>query len=116
MPELSCVFRFRVIDWPAKRRDTIETGYVLDREALQWPLTLRNWHPGDRFRPCGHRSEHKLKRLLSKKRVSGREREGWPVVTSRGALVWARGFPVAAELAANERTRFGVVITEEPIS
>ena len=116
VPELSCVFRFRVIDWPAKRRDTIEAGYVLDRDALQSPLTLRNWRPGDQFRPCGHRSEHKLKRLLSKKRVSGREREGWPVVTSRGALVWARGFPVAAELAANEKTRFGVVITEEPIS
>jgi tRNA(Ile)-lysidine synthase len=116
VPELSCVFRFRVIDWPAKRRDTIETGFVLDRDALQWPLTLRNWLPGDRFRPCGHRSEHKLKRLLSKKRVSGQEREGWPVITSRGALVWARGFPVAAELAANEKTRFGVVITEEPIS
>src|SRR5258705_520469 len=116
VPELSCVFRFRVIDWPAKRRDTIETGEVLDREALQSPLTLRNWHPGDRFRPCGHRSEHKLKRLLSKKRVSGREREGWPVVTSGGALVWTRGFPVAAGLAANEKTRLGVVITEEPIS
>jgi tRNA(Ile)-lysidine synthase len=116
VPELSCVFRFRVIDWPAKRRDTIETGSVLDRDALQTPLALRNWHPGDRFRPCGHRSEHKLKRLLSKKSVSGREREGWPVVTSRGALVWARGFPVAAEFAANEKTRFGVVITEESIS
>jgi tRNA(Ile)-lysidine synthase len=114
--ELSCVFRFRVIDWPAKRRDTIEAGYVLDREALQWPLVLRNWQAGDRFRPWGHRSEHKLKRLLSKKRVSGREREGWPVVISRGTLVWVRGFPVAAELAANEKTRFGVVITEEPIS
>jgi tRNA(Ile)-lysidine synthase len=116
VPELSCVFRFRVIDWPAKRRDTIEKGYVLDRDALQWPLTLRNWHPGDRFRPCGRRSEHKLKRLLSKKRVSGQEREGWPVVISGGTLVWSRGFPVAAELAANEKTRFGVVITEEPIS
>jgi tRNA(Ile)-lysidine synthase len=116
VPELSCVFRFRVIDWPAKRRDTIETGYVLDRDALQTPLTLRNWRPGDRFRPCGHRSEHKLKRLLSKKRVSGREREGWPVITSGGALVWTRGFPVAAELAANDNTRFGVVITEEPVS
>jgi tRNA(Ile)-lysidine synthase len=116
VPELSCVFRFRVIDWPAQRRDTIETGFVLDRDALHWPLTLRNWHPGDRLRPYGHRSEHKLKRLLSKKRVSGREREGWPVVTSGGTLVWARGFPVAAELAANKNTRFGLLITEEPVS
>jgi tRNA(Ile)-lysidine synthase len=116
VPELGCVFRFRVIDWPAKRRDTIGTGFVLDCDALQSPLTLRNWRPGDRFRPCGHRSEHKLKRLLSKKRVSGQEREGWPVLTSRGELVWVRGFPVAAEFAATEKTRLGLVIAEEATS
>jgi tRNA(Ile)-lysidine synthase len=116
VPELSCVFRFRVIDWPAKRGDTIEKGYVLDRDALQSPLVLRNWRPGDKLRPCGHRSAHKLKRLLNEKRVSRWEREGWPVLTSGGALVWARGFPVAAEFAAGEQTRRGTVVTEEAIS
>jgi tRNA(Ile)-lysidine synthase len=116
MPEMSCVLRFRVIDWPAKRGDTIDTGFVLDCDALQSPLMLRNWRPGDKFRPCGHRNEHKLKRLLSKKRVSRWEREGWPVVTSGQTLVWARGFPVAAEFAATEKTRAALVITEELIS
>ncbi|HXN51241.1 MAG TPA: tRNA lysidine(34) synthetase TilS [Candidatus Acidoferrum sp.] len=114
--ELGCVFRFRVIDWPAKRGDTIEKGFVLDRDALQSPLVLRNWRPGDKLRPCGHRSEHKLKRLLSKKRMSRWEREGWPVLTSRGVLVWARGFAVATEFAAGEKTRAGIVISEEAIS
>jgi tRNA(Ile)-lysidine synthase len=116
VPELSCVFRFRVIDWPAKRGDTIEKGYVLDRDALQSPLVLRNWRPGDKLRPCGHRSAHKLKRLLNEKRVSRWEREGWPVLTSGEALVWTRGFPVAAEFAAGEQTRRGMVVTEEAIS
>ena len=115
VPELGCVFRFRVIDWPAKRGDTIGRGFVLDREALRFPLVLRNWHPGDKLRPCGHRSAHKLKRLLSKMRVSRWEREGWPVVTSCDALVWARGLPVAAEFAAGEKTRMAMVITEEAI-
>ncbi len=115
-PEISCVFRFRVIDWPAKRGDTIETGFVLDCDALQSPLKLRNWRPGDKFRLLGHRSEHKLKRLLSKRRVSRWEREVWPVLTSGGTLVWTRGFPVAAEFAATEKTRTGLVITEEAIS
>jgi tRNA(Ile)-lysidine synthase len=116
VPELGCVFRFRVIDWPAKRGDTIEKGFVLDRDALRSPLVLRNWRPGDKLRPCGHRSAHKLKRLLNQKRVSRWEREGWPVLTSGGVLAWARGFPAAAEFVASEKTRSGVVISEEAIS
>jgi len=116
VPELGCVFRFRVIDWPPKRGDTIEREFVLDRDALQSPLVLRNWRAGDKLRPCGHRSAHKLKRLLNEKRVSRWEREGWPVLTSGGALAWARGFPVAAEFAASEKTRSGVMIIEEAIS
>ena len=116
VPELGCVFRFRVIDWPAKRGDTIEKEFVLDRDALQSPLVLRSWRAGDKLRPNGHRSAHKLKRLLNQKRVSRWEREGWPVLTSGGALAWARGFPAAAEFAAGQKTRSGVVITEEAIS
>jgi tRNA(Ile)-lysidine synthase len=116
VPELGCVFRFRVIDWPAKRGDTIEREFVLDCEALRPPLVLRSWRAGDKLRPCGHRSAHKLKRLLNQKRVSRWERDGWPVLTSGGALAWARGFPAAAEFAASEKTRSGVVITEEAIS
>ncbi len=106
----------RLIDWPAKRGDTIDKGFVLDCDALQSPLVLRNWRPGDKLRPCGHRSAHKLKRLLNQKRVSRWEREGWPVLTSGGVLAWARGFPAAAEFVASEKTRSGVVITEEAIS
>ncbi len=63
--ELGCVFRFRVIDWPAKRGDTIDKGFVLDCDALQSPLVLRNWRPGDKLRPCGHRSAHKGARRLA---------------------------------------------------
>jgi tRNA(Ile)-lysidine synthase len=111
--ELRCVFRLRVIDWPSKRVETIKDGAVLDRYRLRFPLVMRNWRPGDRMRPLGHRSAHKLKRLLNEKRVSRWERDGWPVLTSGGVLAWARGFPVAAEFAVDERTRAGMVIAEE---
>jgi tRNA(Ile)-lysidine synthase len=116
VPCLACVFRFRKIDWPAKRGETSVTGTMLDQQTLRHPLLLRNWRPGDRLHPLGHRKAHKLKRLLNEKRVSRWEREGWPVLTSAGVLVWARGFPVAAEFAANERTRTGILIAEEKIS
>jgi tRNA(Ile)-lysidine synthase len=113
VPQAHCVFRFRVIDWPANRGETRTSGTVLDRDRLHGPLVLRNWRPGDRLQPTGHQKAHKLKRLLNEKRVSRWEREGWPVVTSAGRLVWARGFPVAAEFAASESTRRAVAIDEE---
>jgi tRNA(Ile)-lysidine synthase len=113
IPELGCVFRLREIDWPQQRGETIQRGAVLDRDRLLSPLVLRSWRPGDTLHPLGRQHAHKLKRLLSEKRVSRWERECWPVLTSGGVLVWARGFPVASEFAANERTRAGIVIAEE---
>ncbi len=115
VPELGCVFRLTVIDWPSKRGETIKDGAVLDRDRLRSPLVLRNWRPGDRLRPVGHRNASKLKRLLNEKRVSRWERDGWPVLASGGVLVWARGFHVAAEFAADEKTRAGIVIAEEQL-
>jgi len=114
--ELGCVFRLKVIDWPAKRGETTKSEWVLDRDALRSPVVLRNWRPGDRFQPLGHRNAHKLKRLLNREHVGRREREGWPVLTSGGIVAWVRGFPVAAGFAAGQETRAGIVITEEAIS
>jgi tRNA(Ile)-lysidine synthase len=111
--EMGCAFRFTVIDWPSKRGETSNIGAVVDRDRLRFPLVLRNWRPGDKLQPAGHRSAHKLKRLLNEKRISRWEREGWPVLLSCGTVFWARGFPVASEFAAGERTRAGIVIAEE---
>ena len=111
--QAQCVFRLRVIDWPAKRGETSELGAVLDRDRLRLPLVLRNWRFGDKLQPAGHQKAHKLKRLLNEKRVSRWARDGWPVLTSGGVLVWARGFPVATGFGANEGTRTGILIAEE---
>ncbi len=113
VPEVQCVFRLRVIDWPGKRVDTKESGAVLDRDRVRWPLVLRNWRFGDKLQPAGHQKAHRLKRLLNEKHISRWERDGWPVLASDGMLVWARGFPVAADFAASDGTRTGILITEE---
>ena len=115
VPELGCVFRFRVIDWPSEGEENNKREMVLDRERLRSPLVLRNWRPGDRFRPSGHQNPRKLKRLLNEKHISRWEREGWPVLTSGGVLVWARGVAVASDFAAGARTRSGIVIAEEKL-
>ncbi|GAC1628907.1 MAG: tRNA lysidine(34) synthetase TilS [Candidatus Acidiferrum sp.] len=115
IPELGCAFRLTVIDWPAQRRETIDTGAVLDRDRLRTPLVLRSWRPGDALRSEGRGTARKLKRLLNDKHISRWEKAGWPVLTSGGVLAWARGFPVAAEFAIEGRTRAGIVIAEEQL-
>jgi len=113
--EIGCVIRLRVIDWPSQRGETSSDRAVLDCDQLRFPLVLRNWRPGDRLRPLGHRNAHKLKSLLNEKHISRWERVGWPVLLSGDTLVWARGLPVAAEYAISERTRTGMVIAEEKL-
>ena len=62
-------------------------------------LTIRNWQPGDRFRPAHTGSEEKLKRLFSEKHIPADQRPLWPVVLSGSQIVWVRGFPVAHDFA-----------------
>ncbi len=113
--ELGSLVRLKVIDWPLPGGQTNYRNAVVDRDRLRAPLVLRNWRPGDAFRPLGRGSARKLKRLLLEKRVGLRARAGWPVLTSGGKLVWARGLPVAAEFAPQEGTRTGVEISEEAL-
>ena len=114
VPELGRCFRLKLIDWPARARDTNSTAEVaLDADRLRNPLVLRNWRPGDAYRPRGRGREQKLKKLFLDGRIAVRERARWPVLTSAGKLVWARGMPPAEEFAARAETRTGLLIAEE---
>jgi tRNA(Ile)-lysidine synthase len=115
VPEIRRQFTLKVIDWPSGSRETSRGREALDLDRLDWPLILRNWRPGDCYRPHRRRRVRKLKRMLLESRVPKRDRTGWPVLTSAGALVWALGFPVADEFAAGADTRAGVVIAEEQV-
>jgi len=115
VPEIGRRFCLKVIDWPGQARETITRLEAIDGELLRSPLMLRNWRPGDSLRPQGRRRPCKLKQFLREGRIAVRERQGWPVLTSAGALVWARGLPVAAEFSPGENTRTGVLITEETL-
>jgi tRNA(Ile)-lysidine synthase len=115
VPELGCAFRFTAIDWVDERGDTSKTGDVLDRERLKFPLTLRNWRHGDRFRARGHASPHKLKRIFNARRIDRWRRNGWPVLASDGTVVWCKEFGAAADVAASASTKTGFRIAEEKL-
>jgi len=113
IPELGSCFRLKVIDWPVAQRDTKRDGEALDADLLRTPLILRNWRPGDAYRPRGRRQPRKLKQMFLAGRVPSRERARWPVLECGGRVVWARGMPPAEEFCAREGTQVGVVIEED---
>jgi tRNA(Ile)-lysidine synthase len=112
IPELGKCFRLKVIDWPVTESDTKRDASALDADLLRSPLILRNWRPGDAYRPRGSRHELKLKSMFLAGRVPSGERTAWPVLESGGRVIWAQGMPAAEDFRAGENTRTGVVIEE----
>ena len=112
IPELGKCFRLKVIDWPVTESDTSKDANALDADLLRSPLILRNWRPGDAYRPHGRRHERKLKSMFLAGRVPSGERAVWPVLESDGRVIWAHGMPAAEDFRAKENTRAGVVIEE----
>jgi tRNA(Ile)-lysidine synthase len=84
----------------------------LDGDRLRGGLAVRNWRPGDRYRPLGHARPVSCKALFQKHKVPSWERQYWPIVVDGETLVWARLFGPAFEYAANSLTRRVFTITE----
>ncbi|MDE3168958.1 MAG: tRNA lysidine(34) synthetase TilS [Acidobacteriota bacterium] len=113
VPELHARFRLKVIDWTCLERETRGGCGVLDAALLRMPLILRNWRPGDAYRPRGRRQIHKLKHMFAEGRIPVRDRAGWPILESAGRVAWARGMAPAAEFCAGDGTAAALVIEEE---
>jgi tRNA(Ile)-lysidine synthase len=112
VPELDTAICLKVIDWSNRERDTKRETVALDADLMEFPLVLRNWRPGDAYRPKGRRDERKLKQLLLASRVPASDRAGWPVLESSGRIVWALKMPPSADFLASPATRVGLVIED----
>jgi tRNA(Ile)-lysidine synthase len=84
----------------------------LDGDRLPGGLAVRNWRPGDRYRPLGHARPVSCKTLFQKHKVPSWDRPHWPMIASGDTIVWVRLFGPAAEYAANPLTRRVLTITE----
>ena len=103
----------KVVDWPSVQSDTSTLAEALDADLLHPPFLLRNWQPGDFYRPRGRQGARKVKFLFRERHIAASERRAWPVFTSGGRLAWVAGLPVAEEFAACRKTKVGLLISEE---
>ena len=87
-------------------------GTELDWGRISCGLRIRNWRPGDRYRPVRHTGETKIKSLFQEARIPLWERRGWPVLTCGDSIVWSRQFGAAADYAASGETECGLRVRE----
>lgn len=84
----------------------------LDWNRLSGSLELRNWRPGDQYRPVGRSREEKIKFLFQEARVPLWERRHWPIITDGEAIIWARRFGPAFNYAADAASQAILKISE----
>ena len=77
-----------------------EGACCLDWDRVSGPLEVRNWRPGDQYRPAGHLGDEKMKILFQRERIPLWERRSWPIITNHDQIVWARRFGPAFHAAA----------------
>jgi tRNA(Ile)-lysidine synthase len=84
----------------------------LDWDRISGTLEVRNWRPGDQYRPVGHSGEEKIKLLFQQARIPLWERRSWPVITNQDQIIWARRFGPAADRVATFESRVVLKVQE----
>jgi tRNA(Ile)-lysidine synthase len=77
--------------------DTVETSEIACEAVVRLrAVTLRNWRPGDKYRPSGHGNVEKLKAMFQECRVPLWDRATWPIISIGEEIIWSRKFGPAA--------------------
>jgi tRNA(Ile)-lysidine synthase len=81
----------------------------LDADCLSFPLQVRTRQAGDRFRPLGMQGHSlKLSDFWINARLPRQARSGWPLVCSKGEIVWIPGYRPAETCRIRQDTHRAV--------
>jgi tRNA(Ile)-lysidine synthase len=113
VPALGVTFRFKIVEPQGVPKEYNQVmSSAMDLQKLPHRLLLRNWRAGDQFLPLGSRKLRKLKELFRQRKIPRSQRKLWPVLECGEQIVWVRGFPPAALVAASPESRAILLIEE----
>jgi tRNA(Ile)-lysidine synthase len=109
IPELGKVFRAEIIEavMDAANEGGSDRVFV-DAGSIGPYVRIRNWNPGDYYRPVGLPGG-KLKKLFQRARIPRGHRSRWPVIVAESTIVWVASFPVSREFVPREHSQKKVV-------
>lgn len=76
-----------------------------DADKLTFPLIIRPWAPGDRFRPLGMHGTKLVSNLLNDLKRTRTERDRTAVLLSEGQIAWVIGQRIAHEYRVTDETQ-----------
>jgi tRNA(Ile)-lysidine synthase len=106
VPELGRVFRATCLKVPAGAV-ALSVGserVLVDGDGLGACVKIRNWKPGDYYKPAGWPAG-KVKKLFQRARVPRSQRGRWPVFVSDSTIIWVTSFPVSREFTPSTCTK-----------
>jgi tRNA(Ile)-lysidine synthase len=112
IPELGKVFWAEIVEKEAN--ETSVQRVFVDGESIGPCVRIRNWKPGDYYRPVGWPAG-KLKKLFQRARIPRSHRTSWPVIVANSTIVWVASFPVSRQFAPGARSQRIVAIEALPI-
>jgi len=102
IPEVGKVFRAEIVEIEANQ--ALGQRVFVDGESMGPYVTIRNWKPGDYYRPVGLPAG-KLKKLFQRARIPRGHRMRWPVIVADSTIVWVASFPVSREFAPRGQSK-----------
>ncbi|ROQ90734.1 tRNA lysidine(34) synthetase TilS [Desulfosoma caldarium] len=78
---------------------------LMDAESLRWPLVVRSFKPGDRFRPLGARGSKKLQDFFTDAKVPRRLRARVPLLCDQEKICWVVGYRLDDRVKVTHHTQ-----------
>jgi tRNA(Ile)-lysidine synthase len=86
-------------------RSTGQYANFFDKDAINLPLILRNFRPGDSFKPLGMSGTQRLKKFFIDKKVPRTERLKCPILLSGGKIIWVVGHRIDESVKVTPATK-----------
>jgi tRNA(Ile)-lysidine synthase len=82
----------------------------IDAHRLQWPLILRSWKPGDRFRPMGLHGSKKIQDLFVDAKIPSSRRDKIPILCDQENICWVVGLRLDERVKVTSETEQVLVV------
>lgn len=106
IPEAGVQLKFsktRVENIPDIRKTGQQVAFF-DMNRLAFPLTVRNFEPGDRFTPLGMVGTQKVTDFFINQKIPRCSRDRCPILLSRDKIIWIAGHRIGDSVKVTETT------------